>query len=180
MKSNQLTYIESEDKLNLNIHVEETPTSIFTFFVIIGGLIGISPFAALIISILNKNHPGFGFIFSFIIAALVVFYLFRMAFWNKYGVERYTITKESVNLTADYKFYKDNVSTLTGNGIKVELIDIKQNTENKLTTAKLSFWLNEKQTVSTIDLPIDTLKEVITDIEKYLRSSKLCQTHSQD
>ncbi len=172
MKSNQLTYTESADKLNLDIHVEETPTSIFTFFVIIGGMIGISPFAALIISITNKNHPGFGFIFSFIIAALVAFYLFRMAFWNKYGVERYTITKKSVNLTANYKFHKDNVSTLTGNGIIVELIDIKQNTENNLTTAKLSFWLNEKQIVSTIDLPVDTLKEVIRYIENYLGSTK--------
>lgn len=168
MNSDQIKYIEKDDKLEINISVEETTKSAFIFFVFIGSIIALIPVVAFIISLIDKINLGFGFLLSIIIAALVSFYLYRMAFWNKYGIEKYTIEKESVVFTADYKIFKDNVMKFEGKGIKVGFFDEKQNREKNQFTAKLIFELNEKQMQSTIDLSIEVLEKFIPEIEKRL------------
>ena len=168
MNFDQIKYLEKDNKLEIDIFVEKTAKIAFIFFVIVGGIIALIPIIILIASIIYKFDLGFGFVFPIIIAALVSFFLYKMAFWNMYGIEKYTIEKDSVIFTADYKIFKDKVMKLESKGIKVGLFDKKQNLEKKQLTAKLIFVLNEKQIQSTIDLSIDSIEKLIAKIEKKL------------
>jgi hypothetical protein len=168
MSTDQIKYIEKEDKLEISLHVEKTKKSAFVFFVTVGSIIALMPFVIFIITLTENIDLGFGFVFSFIIAALVSFFLYRMAFWNMYGIEKYTIEKESVTFIADYKIFKDNVMKLEGQAIKVGFFDEKHNLEKNQNTAKLIFELNKKQIQSTIDVSINSIDELTTKIEKIL------------
>jgi hypothetical protein len=136
--------------------------------VTVGSIIALMPFVVFIFTIIEKISLGFGFVLSFISAALVSFFLYRMAFWNMYGIEKYIIEKDSVTFIADYKIFKDNVMKLEGQAIKVGFFDEKQNLKKNQNTAKLIFELNEKQIQSTIDLSINSIEKLTTKIEKIL------------
>lgn len=168
MGTDQIKYIEKENKLEIDLHVEKTKKSVFIFFVTVGSIIALMPIVIFIISLFEKADIGFGFLFSIIIAALVSFFLYRMAFWNMYGIEKYIIEKKSVTFIADYKVFKDNVMKLEGEEIKVGFFDEKQNLQKNQNTAKLIFELNGKQIQSTIDITINSINELTTKIEKIL------------
>lgn len=168
MGTDQIKYIEKENKLEINLHVEKTKKSVFIFFVTVGSIIALMPIVIFIISLFEKTDIGFGFLFSIIIAALVSFFLYRMAFWNMYGIEKYIIEKKSVTFIADYKVFKDNVMKLEGEEIKVGFFDEKQNLLKNQNTAKLIFELNGKQILSTIDITINSINKLTTKIEKIL------------
>ena len=168
MGTDQIKYIEKENKLEINLHVEKTKKIVFIFLVIVGSIIALMPIVFFIISLFEKIDIGFGFLFSIIIAALVSFFLYRMAFWNMYGIEKYIIEKKSVTFIADYKVFKDNVMKLEGEEIKVGFFDEKQNPQNNQNTAKLIFELNGKQIQSTIDITINSINKLTTKIEKIL------------
>ena len=119
MATDQIKYIEKENMLEINLHVEKTKKTVFIFFVTVGSIIALMPIVIFIISLFEKIDIGFGFLFSIIIAVLVSFFLYRMAFWNMYGIEKYIIEKKSVTFIADYKVFKDNVMKLEGEEIKV-------------------------------------------------------------
>lgn len=168
MAKDQIKYIEKENKLEINLHVEKTKKTVFVFFVTVGSIIALMPIVIFIISLFEKIDIGFGFLFSIIIAALVSFFLYRMAFWNMYGIEKYIIEKKSVTFIADYKVFKDNVMKLEGEEIKVGFFDEKQNLQKNQNTAKLIFELNGKQIQSTIDITINSINKLTTKIEKIL------------
>ena len=168
MATDQIKYIEKENMLEINLHVEKTKKTVFMFFVTVGSIIALMPIVIFIISLFEKIDIGFGFLFSIIIAALVSFFLYRMAFWNMYGIEKYIIEKKSVTFIADYKVFKDNVMKLEGEEIKVGFFDKKQNLQKNQNTAKLIFELNGKQIQSTIDITINSINKLTTKIEKIL------------
>lgn len=168
MATDQIKYIEKENMLEINLHVEKTKKTVFIFFVTVGSIIALMPIVIFIISLFEKIDIGFGFLFSIIIAALVSFFLYRMAFWNMYGIEKYIIEKKSVTFIADYKVFKDNVMKLEGEEIKVGFFDKKQNLQKNQNTAKLIFELNGKQIQSTIDITINSINKLTTKIEKIL------------
>ena len=168
MAKDQIKYIEKEYKLEINFHVEKTKKTVFVFFVTVGSIIALMPIVFFIFTLIEKIDLGFGFIFSIIIAVLVSFFLYRMAFWNMYGIEKYIVEKESVTFIADYKIFKDSVMKLEGQAIKVGFFDEKKNHESNQSTAKLIFELNEKQIQSTIDLSINSIEKLTTKIEKIL------------
>ena len=168
MATDQIKYIEKENMLEINLHVEKTKKTVFIFFVTVGSIIALMPIVIFIISLFEKIDIGFGFLFSIIIAALVSFFLYRMAFWNMYGIEKYIIEKKSVTFIADYKVFKDNVMKLEGEEIKVGFFDEKQNLQKNQNPAKLIFELNGKQIQSTIDITINSINKLTTKIEKIL------------
>ena len=75
MATDQIKYIEKENMLEINLHVEKTKKTVFIFFVTVGSIIALMPIVIFIISLFEKIDIGFGFLFSIIIAALVSFFL---------------------------------------------------------------------------------------------------------
>ena len=166
MKSDKFKYTRKDNKLEVDIYMEKTKKSAFIFFVTVGTIILSMPFVIFILSLVEKFDLGFGFIFSILVAALVSFYLFRMAFWNMYGVEKYYITKDSVTFIADYRIFKDTVMTIEGVEIIVGYFDERNSSDENLTTAKLIFSTDKNQIQSTIDLSIDDIYKIIKVIDK--------------
>lgn len=167
MFAKQIKYIEREVKTEIDIFVEKSPKSIFIFFVTVSAILALMPFVVLIIALIEKDNLGFGFIFSIIIAGLVDFYLLRLAFWNRYGIEKFIIENNSIIYIADYKIFKDKIMQLEGEKIIVGYYDKKIDNENK-TTAKLIFEYQNQQIRSIIDLPFNEIENLICIIERKL------------
>jgi hypothetical protein len=166
MESKKIWYTKTDNKIEIDIYVEKTKKSAFIFFVTSGTVIMSMPFVVFVLSIVEDFDLGFGLLLSVIAAGIVSFYLFRMAFWNMYGIEKYIISKNIVTFIADYKFYKDTVMTINDENICVGYFD-KNDTDNEtLATAKLIFSTDKNQILSTIDLSIGEIHKIAKLIEK--------------
>lgn len=166
MKSERFSYTRKEEYIEINVHAEKTKKVVFIFFVTVGTVIPSIPLIIFVFSIVEKFDFGFGFVASFLVTAMVSFYLFKVAFWNMYGVEKYYISKHSVTFIADYKFFKDTVMTLEGQVILFGYFDERNANDENPATAKLIFWMENKQIQSSVDLSIDDIIKIIDVIDE--------------
>jgi hypothetical protein len=133
-------------------------------------IILIFPIFAIMIFINQSNGIPFGFVIICLISVYVSFYLFRLIFWNIYGKEIITITKNRLSVVNDYRFFKDKIKTFSfdKNNIRIFYNTVSENKDCQASESKIYFKLKETTFVTNIALPILSIEEISKKIYSFL------------
>jgi len=133
-------------------------------------IIAIFPFLFFIIVAILREGLPFSFMIVCFISFCVAYYLFKIIFWNIYGKEIITISKnETLSIQCDYRFLRDKVKLYSFVDIKIMYQDNISNSEQFDVESNIYFKLDEKEPILTSSkLPIFTIEKISEQVFSFL------------
>jgi energy-coupling factor transporter transmembrane protein EcfT len=128
------------------------------------------PVIVFIILIIQGEGIPFGFVITCIVSISVAFYLFRITFWNVYGKEIITITKNELSIINDYRFFKDRIKTFQFSNINIMYDNGTENNTDESIKSNIYFKLDKTTLVTNIILPISCIEKISENIYDFLNS----------
>jgi hypothetical protein len=127
------------------------------------------PFIILTILLSSGFKVGGGFIFSFVLFGSIAYFFYRIATWNKFGIEHFTVTEDQLIYHPEAKSLSFQKREFNKTDLKLTLNrteDTVLYNGERQNLGKIGFHTSNMKFENNLRTPVSVLREILQHLEK--------------